>query len=173
VSGYGGGVILTTRRLTLVACPVEVAQALLGEGAERILGAAVPPGWPSPELTGILPLYLQELLHDPSALGWGIWIPIDRGANAVVGDAGFKGRPAPDGTVEIGYGTAPAFRGRGYATEAVQALIGWAFTQPAVEQVVAECVPENAASIRVLAKAGFRCTSAQAGSLRWARSRRI
>ncbi|MDY0392851.1 MAG: GNAT family N-acetyltransferase [Candidatus Bipolaricaulis sp.] len=165
--------ILPTRRLALVACPVEVAQTLLSEGAERILGAAIPPAWPSPELTGILPLYLQELLHDPSALGWGIWISIDRGANAIVGDAGFKGRPAPDGTVEIGYGTAPAFRGQGYATEAVHALIGWAFTHPEVGRVVAECVPENAASIRVLAKAGFRCTSVQPGSLRWAASRRI
>ncbi|MDD5453614.1 MAG: GNAT family protein [Candidatus Bipolaricaulis sp.] len=165
--------ILPTRRLALVACPVEVAQTLLSEGAERILGAAVPPGWPSPELTGILPLYLQELLHDPSALGWGIWISIDRGANAIVGDAGFKGRPAPDGTVEIGYGTAPAFRGQGHATEAVHALIGWAFTHPEVGRVVAECAPENAASIRVLAKAGFRCTSVQPGSLRWATSRRM
>lgn len=161
--------ILTTQRLTLVACPLGVAQALL-EGlpqAERTLGAALPPGWPSPELLEFLPLYVQELVHDPEALGWGVWISVLREEATAVGDAGFKGRPDRDGTVEIGYGVAPGFRGRGFATEAVRALAGWAFTHPEVKRAVAECSPENAASIRVLQKSGFRLVRSGPGPLGW------
>ncbi len=157
----------------LVACPLEVAQALLRDlpTAERLLGAELPAGWPHPALREVLPLYIQELLHDPAALGWGIWIIIDREENVVVGDTGFKGRPDRDGTVEIGYGIAPAYRGRGYATEAVHALVRWAYAQPEVKRVVAESAPDNAASIRVLGKAGFRPTGVSEGLLRWEHSR--
>ncbi len=164
---------LTTRRLMLVACPLEGAQALLRDlpAAERLLGAELPAGWPHPALWEVLPLYIQELLHDPAALGWGIWIAIDRARNAVVGDAGFKGRPDRDGTVGIGYGIAPAYRGRGYATEAVHALVRWAYAQPEVKRVVAESAPDNAASIRVLGKTGFRPAGVSGGCLRWEHSR--
>lgn len=160
---------LTTRRLTLVACPVEAAQAILGSppGGARLLGAAVPSGWLSPELEKTILLHLQELLHDPRALGWGVWFAIGRQDRAIVGEAGFKGRPDRDGTVEIGYGIAPPHRGRGYATEAVEALCRWSFTHPEVRRVVAECAPDNVASIRVLEKTGFRPIGGQAGFLYW------
>jgi len=166
-------VTLSTRRLRLVACPLELAQALLGDRLEagKRIGAALPPEWPAPGLEETLPLYVQELLHDPAAVGWGIWISVAREANVVVGDAGFKGRPDASGIVEIGYGTAPVHRNRGYATEAVRALVGWALTHPEVERVVAECAPENAASIRVLEKAGLRRICAGEESLRWERPR--
>lgn len=156
-----------------MACPVEAAQAILDIPPQggRILGAAVPSGWPSPELEEALPLYLQELLHDPRALGWGVWIARHREENAIVGHAGFKGRPDRDGTVEIGYGIAPPHRGRGYATEAVKALCRWSLTHPAVRRVVAECAPDNAASILVLGKTGFRPTGVSGGLLRWEQTR--
>lgn len=167
--------ILTTHRLMLVACPLEVAQALLCDppAAERSLGAEMPAGWPHPALRKVIPLYLQEILHDPASLGWGIWIAIDRAQNAVVGDAGFKGRPNHDGTVEIGYGIAPAHRDRGYATEAVRSLVDWAFTHPEVKRVVAECAPDNPASTRVLDKSGFRLTDRTNESLYWEIAPRI
>lgn len=167
--------VLTTSRLTLVACPLEVAQALLSDRQEaaQILGVGLPSGWPSPEIEGILPLYVQELLHDPEALGWGIWISVNRETNVIVGDAGFKGRPDRAGTLEIGYGTAPAYRRRGYATEAVRSLVDWAFTHPEVKRVVAECAPDNPASTRVLDKTGFRLTDRTNESLYWEIARRI
>ena len=72
----------------------------------------------------------------------------------VVGDLGFKGLSA-DGAVEIGYGFLPEFWGKGYATEAVKAAVRWAAAQPEVKRIEAETVPDNAASQRVLEKAGF------------------
>lgn len=71
-----------------------------------------------------------------------------------VGDLCFKGLTA-SGAVEIGYGLLPEFFGKGYASEAVNAMVEWALAQPGVMQVEAETEPGNAASQRVLAKAGF------------------
>ncbi|GAB4308566.1 MAG: hypothetical protein Kow0097_09200 [Candidatus Bipolaricaulota bacterium] len=165
--------ILTTRRLTLIACPLDIGQTLLEDRkrAGELLGVPVPLGWPSRELAEVLAPYLQELLHDPQALGWGVWIAIHREANTIVGHAGFKGRPDRDGTVEIGYGIAPPHRGRGYATEAVEALCRWSFTHSEVRRVVAECAPDNAASIRVLEKSGFRPAGVSGSLLRWEQTR--
>jgi RimJ/RimL family protein N-acetyltransferase len=59
------------------------------------------------------------------------------------------------GQVEIGYGTITEFQGRGYATEAVSALTAWALSQPEVSVVVADALPANRASVRVLERAGF------------------
>jgi RimJ/RimL family protein N-acetyltransferase len=57
--------------------------------------------------------------------------------------------------VEIGYGFAPAYQGRGYATEAAQALVKNAFACDNVAIVRAHTLPEKNASGRVLAKCGF------------------
>jgi RimJ/RimL family protein N-acetyltransferase len=72
----------------------------------------------------------------------------------VAGDLCFKG-PAADGAVEIGYGLREGFCGRGYMTEAVRAMAEWALSQNGVKRVEAETEPNNAASQRVLARAGF------------------
>ena len=45
--------------------------------------------------------------------------------------------------------------GRGYAAEAVSAMVGWAFKQPGVKCVTAETEADNIASQKVLSKAGF------------------
>ena len=81
--------------------------------------------------------------------------------------AGFLGRPTADGTVEIGYGVHGAHRNRGYATEAVRALVAWALGQEGVTRVTARCDPENAASVRVLEKAGLEREGEVGGLARW------
>jgi [ribosomal protein S5]-alanine N-acetyltransferase len=61
-----------------------------------------------------------------------------------------------DGVVEIAYGIAPEHQGKGYATEAAEALTSFAFSSPHVRIVRAHTLPEVNASTRVLAKSGFR-----------------
>ncbi|MBD0327516.1 MAG: GNAT family N-acetyltransferase, partial [Pyrinomonadaceae bacterium] len=73
-----------------------------------------------------------------------------------IGGCGFKGKPAADGTVEIGYSMLPEFQCAGYATEAAGALVRWAFSHAEVARVIAETYPELRPSIRVLEKNGFR-----------------
>ena len=100
---------------------------------------------------------LQGALDHPDRWEWyALWMIEDKGG-AHVGDLSFKGFGA-DGAVEIGYGVDEAYRGRGYAAEAVGAAVSWALRQPGVARVYAETEADNAASQRVLAKCGFAPT---------------
>jgi RimJ/RimL family protein N-acetyltransferase len=97
-------------------------------------------------------------LHASSATDpWVYGFAIVRTENGeVVGNCGFTAPPGDDGEVEIAYGVAPEHQGRGYATEAARALIEYAFASGKVRIVRAHTLPTGAASIRVLAKCGFR-----------------
>lgn len=56
---------------------------------------------------------------------------------------------------EIGYSIVAEYRGRGYASQAVEALVSEGFQRAALDCVRAYCVPENAASRAVLRRTGF------------------
>ena len=81
---------------------------------------------------------------------------VHRGEDIKVGQAGFTKPPAADGVVEIAYGVAPAYQGKGYATEAALALVAFAFNSGRVRVVRAHTLPETNASTRVLTKCGFQ-----------------
>ena len=153
---------LTTARLALVPATAAAARAAAHNDRTRfaaLLGAAIPADWPPPILADAQELFARMLEADPGPDGWGLWYVLQRGANLLIGSAGFKGRPAADGRVEIGYSILAPWQGRGYATEAVQALIGWAFADRRVGRVVAETSSDLTPSIRVLEKCGFRRAS--------------
>lgn len=86
------------------------------------------------------------------------WGPrsIVRGTTTL-GSIGFFGAPEPaaDGVAEteVGYGLVTEAQGWGFATEALHGLLGLA--DEAVVRVRASVRPENAASLRVLAKCRF------------------
>ena len=97
---------------------------------------------------------LQGCLDHPDQKEWyAVWM-IEKQDGTFVGDYSFKGLQA-DGSAEIGYGILDAYQGCGYATEAVDAAVKWAFRQPGVRRVEAETDPGNRASQRVLEKCGF------------------
>ena len=97
---------------------------------------------------------LEGCLKQPEQWAWYAMWNIEQKDGTHVGGLCFKGL-GPDGAVEIGYGILDAYQGRGYATEAVRAVIAWALTQPGVRVVEAEAESDNAASLRVLEKCGF------------------
>ncbi|MBS42502.1 MAG: GNAT family N-acetyltransferase [Nocardioides sp.] len=73
-----------------------------------------------------------------------------------VGTIGFHGPPDEAGEVEVGFGLVPAVRGQGVATEALQALMDDLDRRhPEGVVVRGRTLPENAASLRVLAACGF------------------
>lgn len=153
---------LRTDRLELIASTPELLGAHLHDPAElgRLLGAHVPEIRPA-QLDGgeAIRSMGERLREDPHQVGWWSWYFVvsdeTAGERVLIGDGGFKGPPAADGSVEIGYSVLARFRNKGYATEAVKALVMWAFEHPQVKRVVAEALAENQASIRVLDKAGF------------------
>ena len=72
----------------------------------------------------------------------------------IVGSGAFKTAPR-EGRVALGYGVAPAYRGRGHATSGVRLMIAEAFATGTVDEIRAESACSNGASRRVLEKAGF------------------
>lgn len=56
----------------------------------------------------------------------------------------------------LGYYVAREHNGKGYATEAVRIVVGYAFGHAALHRVQAAVIPRNIPSARVLQKAGFR-----------------
>jgi RimJ/RimL family protein N-acetyltransferase len=80
---------------------------------------------------------------------------VHRDDGSVIGTAGFKGPPDENGMVEIAYGIAPGYQGRGYATEAAAALLAFATGDDRVRLVRAHTLPAANASTRVLTKCGF------------------
>ena len=160
---------LDTERLVLIACSLAVADALVSDRAEaeRLLGVALAPDWPDSELLEFLPLYSRYLREHPDALGYGAWLLVERESGMVVGSAGFRGLPKEEGEIEIGYGIHPDYRGRGYAPEAVRALLAWGLAQPGVERVTAHCDPANLPSLRVVAKVGMSADGERDGLTRW------
>ncbi len=59
-------------------------------------------------------------------------------------------------TYEVGWVIHPACQGHGYAPEAAQALLRYAFAELHAHRVVATCQPENRPSYRVMEKIGMR-----------------
>ena len=84
------------------------------------------------------------------------WVMVSKDTKTIMGSLDFKNLPDASGSVEIGYGIGPAYQRMGYTTEAVGAMVRWAFLQPDVGTVKAEVERSNTASQRVLQKNGFK-----------------
>jgi len=120
------------------------------------LGVTPIPDWPSENLTGALPFFLEQLENDSSLVGWLSWYwilntPVNR---ELIGGGGFKGPPT-EGTAEIGYETRQSKHRQGFAAEAIHAQVAWALDQPDVIRVIAETRADNLASIALLRKLRF------------------
>jgi RimJ/RimL family protein N-acetyltransferase len=72
-----------------------------------------------------------------------------------VGTAGLWLRELASGRASAGYSTAPAERGRGYATAALTALTAFGWTVPALHRVALHIEPWNEASLRTAERAGY------------------
>ncbi len=105
----------------------------------------------------VSPEWLEQLKASMTVDVWtnGFGI-VHKASGTVIGSAGFKGPPDADGLVEIAYGVVPQHQGKGYATEAAQALVEFAFKTGQVERVRAHTLPQPNASTKVLTKCGFR-----------------
>jgi len=90
---------------------------------------------------------------DPWHFGFSI---IHRTDGILMGMCGFPGPPDESGVAEIAYGIAPDYQGRGYATEAAQALIEFVSADPRVKKICAHTLAEPNASTRILEKCGFQ-----------------
>jgi RimJ/RimL family protein N-acetyltransferase len=132
--------------------------------------------WPLPYTRDLAHQLVDELerLDRPTAGGW-VQLAVALPDDTLVGDVAVW-LDAAGTFAMLGYTLAPEHQGRGYATEAVSAVIDWLFTggpgQLRVHRIAATIDPANLASARVLEACGFEYvgTARQAALVRgnWA-----
>jgi [ribosomal protein S5]-alanine N-acetyltransferase len=159
--------------LLVADLPTMDAAVASDEALARAIGCDVAEGWAV--FTEALSPTRDELAENPDGARWGTRLFVLEEPRTLVGWGGFKGPPA-DGVVELGYSVAPAFRGRGIASEAVRQMLDDAFSEDAVEAVVAHTLAQDNPSTRVLERTGFERAAEledpDAGAVwRWRRDR--
>lgn len=163
---------VTTRRLDLVPAArddVDILWAIWREPAvRRYLFDDVPVT--RERVAGILDNLLASAVER-----LGVWLARERGSERAIGIVGLRRAdashdPALAGAVEVLVSFASAAWGRGYATEALTAVLDYAFRALGLGQVVAVVDVPNEASHRLIARLGFTPTGEHQGAVYRART---
>lgn len=94
-------------------------------------------------------------------LGFGYWVIEEKTTGNFIGETGFADykrdiEPSLRGVPEIGWVFASQAHGKGYATEAVRAVVAWGDTHFLSARTACIIDPENLPSIHVALKCGYR-----------------
>jgi ribosomal-protein-alanine N-acetyltransferase len=84
------------------------------------------------------------------------WMITLQKSREAIGTIGLWRFDKPNQRAEIGYMLLPDYWGQGFATEALQVVLTFAFETLKVHSIEANVNPENEASKRLLMKSGFR-----------------
>ncbi len=143
-------------RIVHLTAPVLAALAA-GDlrGAEAVSPVPLSAYLTGPENRGVWQRRLAQVQADPAEAGWVTGVIWDEQRRIAVGRAGFHAQPDAGGLVEIGYAVDPAYRRRGYARAAFEALLARAAADPRVRRVRVTISPDNAASYGLVAQYGF------------------
>ena len=110
---------------------------------------------------GLVRMRTDQLAADPAQEPWLLRMMVLRAASgsdragSAIGYANFHAPPDERGMVEIGYQVEASLRGQGYASEAATAMWEWAARHGA-RILRASIAPDNAPSIALVRRAGFR-----------------
>lgn len=169
--------MLPTTNLQLLNIERIHIEAFLRSKSElaNLLQVSVPNSWPTFQEAFSLPAEDSQKSNPPTN-EWAAFFFLDPKNKVLIGNGGFYGPPDDSGTVEIGYEIASEFWNRGFATEAVLAMINFAFAHKEVRAVMAHTLAEKNASNRVLQKVGMKFVaeiddSEQGKTWRWQISR--
>lgn len=146
--------ILTTERLRLrqlTHADAEDMMAIFGD--PEVLRYLNDPPTDTPEKAIGLIDWLSGSFSEQDGLNWAITLPRD---DKLIGTCGAYHWHRSDRHIDIGYHIAQAHWGKGYATEAARAIIGWCFDNLDVHRIQADCTDGHIASERVMLKCGFR-----------------
>lgn len=95
------------------------------------------------------------------ALGFGYFSISDKQSGTFVGEAGLADfhrdiTPSMEGCAEAGWALLPNAWGKGYAQESLMAIFDWYEATPNPRSIVCIINPDNASSVRLAKKIGFR-----------------
>ena len=94
-------------------------------------------------------------------LGFGFWVVEEKSTGAFAGEVGVshffrETQPPVENLREAGWVFSPSVQGKGYATEAVRAVLAWTDARLTDPRTICLIHPDNIASLRVAEKCGFR-----------------
>ncbi len=146
---------LQTERLVLRRSRPEDAGAISAYRSDPEVGRYQ--GWETTAAGDIRRSIEEMAAHNPGEPGrWFQFSVEERGTGVLVGDVGLHPVEAGPGVVKVGYTIDPAFQGRGYATEAMAALVAYAFDVLDAHTIRAYADARNVPSLRVAEKLGMR-----------------
>lgn len=99
------------------------------------------------------------------------WEIILKAEQVAIGGIGFSGLPDEAGKSMAGYGLDMRYYGRGIATEALRAMIGWAFQNSNLKTIIADTPLQHTASHRVLIKNNFTESARGEELIHWSLNR--
>lgn len=139
--------------------PLTLAQLSLAglnyAGLERDFGLNVSGTVLDDEMLYAMQVRHSKVLQDPLNYPWLTnWAVIQREEQRLIGFIILKGCPNDQGEVIVGYTINEGHRRQGYATEALQCVCGWIFSDPRALWVIADTEKDNAASHKVLKHLG-------------------
>ncbi|GAA1770567.1 GNAT family N-acetyltransferase [Luedemannella helvata] len=144
---------ISTDRLTIREFAPEDAPGV-GEVIAAQEWEALPPGVPRATIT--LPRWLRDDVHRFRDAGHGVHLAVQHNADGVhIGAMSLFNTDWKRGCTEVGFGLRAGWRGRGYATEALLALTGWALSAGAMRRIELLTAPGNAAARLVAEKTGY------------------
>ncbi len=153
-----GAARIVTDRLIIIPMTSSMVTALLqgSKDAFETLGISFHKDWPRQDTLDILCFLKDAMKNTEEVSGFDVWMVVKKEGMQVIGDAGYKGAPDESGSIEIGFGLVEEAHRQGYGFEVAQALLDWASRQENVKAVVADCLPDNLGSIKILRKCGMR-----------------
>ncbi|WP_392966028.1 GNAT family N-acetyltransferase [Streptomyces sp. LN245] len=149
---WNNNLVIDTERLTLQGVTPAAAADLHAGGTGGFEWIEGGPFGGTRDAAGMIVSAYEQGVHRPE---WGMFVLVRREDGQAVGGMGFHGAPDEEGRAEVGYDLAENARGRGYATEALQALSEQALSRDDVKVLFAAIDRDNAPSQRVIARAGF------------------
>jgi [ribosomal protein S5]-alanine N-acetyltransferase len=153
--------------IELVPMTPAFLQAVLADErdeAAALLEIELPDDFPTDGERRFLATRLRQMREDERVQQWCPHVVVLDGL--MIGHAGFHGPPgvnamqSPD-AVEYGYTIYPAWRGRGYATEAARLLMDMAEEWAGISHFVLSVAPDNEPSLAIVRKFGFVKTGEQ------------
>jgi ribosomal-protein-alanine N-acetyltransferase len=151
---------IRTHRLELFPLSADAIDALMGGDRARLRSLTNAdfqlPVAPPPYMADSLPVVRDRLRVSPDEAPWWNWLVVRQDSREAVGSVAFGGKPDFAGAVLVGYAMYPSREGNGYATEAVRAMVDWAFSQPGVQIIRALAPVWNTPAVHVAEKVGMR-----------------
>lgn len=112
----------------------------------------VEPPCTTPEQALEMIIWMNSQFERHYAVRWGI---TEHGNDTLIGTCGFHYYTPEHRRVDIGYDLQKAYWGKGYVTEAAEAVVRWCFENLNLHRIQADCTAGNIGSERVLEKLGF------------------